>query len=253
MLRIRKEQYEELGKISLKRFEDSMVKHIREFFPEHYECLGEPVVLNVIEYGVDRAEAHGFETEPDVNMYIDLMLLLGSHFDTDPQLPWAAAILGDESIGDPVVRAEKLYDMAVEYLERIEGSNDEYLVIAIDEFSDIPFEELPLDDIDYVETATIAYLQRIWPEKCQVVGLAALRNLIQYGEESAQRYKITGQRGVTLYTILMLMLGSSFDTDPQFPWAWSVLKDGYMINKAARIDQLYKNAIAFLDEWLVES
>ena len=149
MLRIREEQYEELGKVSLKQFADSMVKHIREFFPEQYDALGEPIVRNVIEYGVERAEAHGFENEPDVSMYIDLMLLLGSNFDTDPQLPWAAETLQeeptpeepiedelaenespedesiedesmeDESASEPVGRVEKLYDQAIEYLDRI--------------------------------------------------------------------------------------------------------------------------------------
>jgi len=273
MLKIRKEQYEELGKVSLKRFEDSMVEHIREFFPEQYDALGETVVRNVIEYGVDRAEAHGFETEPDVNMYIDLMLLLGSNFDTDPQLPWAAEILQeestedelteeestedesieDESIAEPVGRVEKLYDQAIEYLDRIEGPEDEYLVNALDEFSDISFEELPLTRSEDIENTTISLLRRIWPEKCQVVGHAALRNLIRYGGESAQCYNITSQRGVVLYTVLMFMLGSGFDTDPQFPWAASTVKDESTINEAARIDQLYKKAIAFLDEWLVES
>ena len=283
MLRIRKEQYEELGKISLKRFEDSMVEHIKEFFPEKYEALGETVVRNVIEDGVDRAEAHGFETEPDVSMYIDLMLLLGSNFDTDPQLPWAAEILQeestedeskedeltedeskedeltedesieDESIAEPVGQVEKLYDQAIEYLDRIEGPEDEYLVNALDEFSDISFEEFPLTRSEDTKNTTVSFLQRIWPEKCQVVGHAALPNLIRYGEESAQRYRITSQRGVALYIVLMFMLGSGFDTDPQFPWAATVLKDESIINEAARIDQLYKKAIAFLDEWLVES
>ncbi|MHC4111574.1 MAG: hypothetical protein ACYSUY_10885 [Planctomycetota bacterium] len=273
MLKIRKEQYEELGKISLKRFEDSVVEHIREFFPEQYDALGEAVVRKVIEYGVDRAEAHGFETEPDVNMYIDLMLLLGSNFDTDPQLPWAAEILHaesiedestedestedesteDESIAEPFGRVEKLYDQAIEYLDRIEGPEDEYLINALDEFSDISFEELPLTRSEDIENTTISLLRRIWPEKYQAIGTNALNHLIIYATESIQRYNITSQRGVVLYTVLMFMLGSGFDTNPQFPWATTVLKDESIINEAARIDQLYKKAITFLDEWLVES
>lgn len=253
MLKIRKEQYEELGKISLKRFEDSMVEHIKEFFPENYDALGEAVVRNVIEYGVDRAEAHGFETEPDVNMYIDLMLLLGSHFDTDPQLPWVTAILEDETIADPVVRAEKLYDQAIEYLDHIEGPEDEYLVKALDEVGEISFEDLPLAPSDNIKNTTVSFLQRIWPEKCRALSADALNHLIRYGTESAHRYRITGQRGVVLYTVLMFMLGSGFYMDPQFPWAASVLKEESTINEAERIDRLYEEAMAFLDEWLVES
>lgn len=253
MLKIRKEQYEEMGKISLKRFEDSMVEHIKEFFPENYDALGEPVVRNVIEYGVDRAEAHGFETEPDVNMYIDLMLLLGSHFDTDPQLPWVKEILEDETIADPVVRTEKLYDQAIEYLDHIEGPEDEHLLNALDEVSEISFEDLPLAPSYNIEKTTVSFLQRIWPEKCRTLGNDTLNRLIRYGTESAQRYQITGQRGVVLYTVLMFILGSGFDTDLQFPWAASVLKEESTINEAARIDRLYEEAMAFLDEWLVES
>lgn len=258
MLKIRKEQYEELGKISLKRFEDSMVEHIKEFFPENYDVLGEAVVRNVIEYGVDRAEAHGFETEPDVNMYIDLMLLLGSNFDTDPQLPWAAEILQEESteeesIAEPVGRVEKLYDQAIEHLDHIEGPEDEYLANALDEVGEISFEDLPLAPSDNIKNTTVSFLQRIWPEKCRALGTDALNHLIRYGTESAQRYQITGQRGMVLYTVLMFILGSGFDMDPQFPWAANVLKEESTINEAERIDRLYEEAMAFLDEWLVES
>jgi hypothetical protein len=252
MLHIRKEQYEELGKISLKRFEDSMVEHIKEFFPENYDALGEAVVRNVIKYGVDRVEAHGFETEPDANMYIDLMFLLGSNFDTDPQLPWVATILEDESMDD-TGRIERLYDQAIEYLDQIEGPEDEYLVKALDEVGEISFEDLPLAPSDNIKNTIVSSLRKIWPEKCQVVGRDALRNLIRYGEESAHRYRITGQRGLVMYAVLMFILGSGFDTDPQFPWAAGVLKDESIINEASRIDQLYIKAMVFFDEWLVES
>jgi hypothetical protein len=253
MLKIRKEQYEQLGNIALKRFEDTMVEHIREFSPEHYEWLGEPIVRNVIEYGVERAEANGFETEPAVIMYIDLMLLLGSHFDTDPQLPWVAKILADESIADPAARAEDLYDYTIEYLNRIEGPEDEYLGKALDEVGDISFEGLPLAHSDNIKNTTVSFLQRIWPEKCRAIGADVLNQLVIYGTESAQSYDIIGQRGVVLYTVLMFMLGSGFDSDPQFPWAVEALKDESAMNEAVKIDRLYKKAIACLDKWLVES
>lgn len=42
-------------------------------------------------YGLQRAESRNLQTERDAYLYLALMFMLGSLFDEDPQLPWAAA------------------------------------------------------------------------------------------------------------------------------------------------------------------
>lgn len=138
MLKIQEEQYEELGKITLKSFEDSMVEHIKEIFPEQYEILGEPAIRCVIQYGVEQAENYEFITERDVCLYINTMFMLGGNFDTDLQLPWAADILKDETITDSVARVDALCEKTLEYLDRVAGPNEGYYNRALLSLREVP-------------------------------------------------------------------------------------------------------------------
>ncbi len=63
MLIIREEQMSVFEQVSFRRFEDSMVVHIKTFFPNHFTIAKEPVIRDVIRYGIERAEAYDFATE----------------------------------------------------------------------------------------------------------------------------------------------------------------------------------------------
>lgn len=250
MLKIREEQMDELGKIALKKFEDSMVEHVKEFFAKYYEVLGEPTVREVIVYGVDRAENHDFTTERDVCLYINLMFLVGSNFDADLQLPWAAEILNDETITDSVKRIDGLYDKATEYLDEVAGVDNEHLVRALIYMRKVPIEDFSQSGTGNVERKVIGLLQGIWPQKCGKLGDVILRRLIGHGVESMAQYNVTSDRGVALYTGLMFMLGSGLDSDPQFPWAAEILNDESIPDQATRVDRLYREAMVYSDKWL---
>lgn len=250
MLRIRKEQNEELGKIALKRFEDNMVEHIKEFFPKYYEIHEEPLIRKVILYAVDRAESYDLITERDLCFYINLVFLLGSNFDTDPQLPWAAEILKDETITDSVTRIDRLHDKAMQYLDRAAGVENEYLGRALLRIREISIEDFRQKLTPNTGGIAAAQLQKIWPMKCQELGETALRRLIRDAIESAKAYNITSERGIVLYSWFMFMLGGGFDKDPQFPWATAVLNDESIPDESTRVDRLYKEGMDFLKKWL---
>lgn len=250
MLKIRKEQNEELGKIALKRFEDSMVEHIKQFFPKYYEVLGEPTIRKVIQYGIDRAENYDFITERDVCLYINLVFLLGSNFDTDIQLSWAASILNDEKITDPATRIDNLHDKTMEYLDQVAGTDNEYLgraLLRVREISTEGFAQTPTTNVGDIAATQ---LQKIWPRKCHQMGEMTLCRLIRDAIESAKVYNITTERGVVVYTALLFLLGSDFDKDLQFPWADRVLNDEAISDQNTRVDRLYKEAMAFMEKWL---
>lgn len=243
MLKIREEQYEELGKVTLKRFEDEMIEHLQKFFPKYYEIYGEPLIRKVIQYGTERAEIYGFLTKRDTPLYIDLMMLLGSHFDQDPQYPWAIEILEDQSVENPIEKADKLYDRALKYLDEAAGKENEYLGRALLRIREIPFE-------DYSKGPVASLLQEIWPQKYKVLGGLILNALIEDGNQSAREHDMPSKQGEAVMTVLKYLLGSSFDKDLQFPWASSVLQDESITNPASKVDQLYKAAISYMNKWL---
>jgi hypothetical protein len=56
MLTIRDEQFEILRQLGFKEFEDKMLAHIQEYFPEEYESMGEKVARDFIKLGDKNAE-----------------------------------------------------------------------------------------------------------------------------------------------------------------------------------------------------
>jgi len=251
MLRIRKEQNKELAKVALKRFEDSMVEHVKKFFTKFYEISGESIVRSTIQLAVTRAEAYGFISERDVCYYINLMFLLGSNFDNDPQLPWVGAILNDKAINHPGTKAKKLYDETLAYLDKVAGPNDEHFKRALLKVSDIQLDNLSHSPAPNIEKTVSAHFQRVWPEKYKNMGQAILRRLILHGSKSANSYNITGERGVVTYAVLMFMLGSGFDSDPLCPWASAILNDDSIKDQNTRVERLYSEFMVFVNKWLV--
>ena len=114
MLIIRQEQMDEFIRIAAKSFEDWMLVHLKNFFPDEYQALGDPEIRETIKYGIGKAESYGITTEREVCKYIDLMFVLGQDFDTNPDLPWVQEILQDETLPDPEERMNRLCNMAIQ-------------------------------------------------------------------------------------------------------------------------------------------
>jgi hypothetical protein len=112
MLTIRKEQIAVFGPLGKKVFEDRMLTHLKKFFPEQSESLGEPKLRETVQYGTQRAAAHSIISERDVCKYIDLMILYGRDFDKDPNLPWAQSILRNQALRNPSAKIERLLEAA---------------------------------------------------------------------------------------------------------------------------------------------
>jgi hypothetical protein len=94
-----------------RRFVDRMVAHIAEFFPSRFQELGEQAVREWIEDGIQRASQYRIRSERDVCKFIDIMIVFGRNFDTDPQCPWAPPILKAEPT-DPSMKTERLLESA---------------------------------------------------------------------------------------------------------------------------------------------
>ena len=91
---------------------------LSNLFPEKYEYIGEDCVNGLIQLGVESAKRYEITGERGLAVYIGLMFILGSGFDNDPQFPWAAEILNDETITDQIERVNGLRSAAMLALEQ---------------------------------------------------------------------------------------------------------------------------------------
>jgi len=252
MLKIRSGQMEAFERAAVKQFEDRTIEHLRKYFPKHCEIYGEANLRQIIQLALERAKSFGVISERGVRMYIDLMFLLGGGFDQDPQLPWAAEILKDESIADESARIDRLYEKAMSYLDRVSGVNNEHIDEAQRRLSQESldyFPQSPVSAASDLGDRLRARLDEIFPEKSKYIGETGVSSLIDLAEHSAKRYGITSERGVVIFTGLMFMLGSGVDADPQFPWVAAILNDESIADETTRVERLYKEAMTYLARW----
>ncbi|MFC1712435.1 hypothetical protein ACFL6S_02135 [Candidatus Poribacteria bacterium] len=249
MLEIRKEQMEVFEQAAVKNFEDRVIEHLEESFPKRCSALGEARVRGIIRYGWEQAKGYGLISERGVCLYVTLIFALGSGFDADPQLPWAAEALKDDNIEDEVARIDEIYDSAEDYFDNVAGDDNEYLDEALRRAREESSYDISEPEVESLENRIAGMLNNLFPEKYEYIGEDCVNGLIQLGIESTKRYDITSERGVAIYIGLMFILGSGFDNDPQFPWAEMILNDEAITDQTERVDGIYAAAVSALEQW----
>ena len=252
MLKIRKEQMTTFRTAAFRRFEDDMVEHVKEFFPNHYRIAGEPIVRNVIQYGIERSQIYDFTTERNMCLYITVMFMLGSNFDTDLFFPWAPEILKDKSEADPSVNADKLADAALDFMKRIAGENNadinKALLTLSKEHTQI-ISQAPTSDFR-IHTKNL--LQQLYHRKYMAMGDRTIDRLVNVGRKTAADYGITYGNGQLLLIVLMLFLGSACDRDPFLPWIKDILTDPSMEDQDKKVKRLYEESVNYIEKWLTK-
>jgi len=117
MLIIRKEQFEALSKYMEESFVSRLVAHLKEFWPEKCQEVGEEAICKSIHNGIDFARKFGITMEYDVARYIDLMYEFGWSVDEKAPDPWAQQILTNMEL-DGSTKMDRLYEQAELLLEQ---------------------------------------------------------------------------------------------------------------------------------------
>jgi hypothetical protein len=105
ILTIRTEQIRVFSDLAERSFEDWLLNHVKKYFSAQFDAVGEADIREIIRSGRERASQHGFRAGRDVCKYIDLMIVLGRDFDTEPRTRWAAEILARSGDRDATMRA----------------------------------------------------------------------------------------------------------------------------------------------------
>ncbi len=98
MLIIRNAQMEALSQAMKESFESRAVAHLKRALPEETAELGESEVRQSVRLAVLKAGRHGLTDEYNILRFLNLMYVLGFHFDDDPGIPWARKILADTAL-----------------------------------------------------------------------------------------------------------------------------------------------------------
>jgi len=108
MLTIRNSQMRVITAPKIEAFVERVRHHLAKCFPDAYRAIGGGAMAAHIRHGIERATRYGFASQREIVLYINLMFVFGSDFDKDPDFPWAADILDDNTLPQSQ-RMEKLY------------------------------------------------------------------------------------------------------------------------------------------------
>lgn len=98
------------------------------------------------------------------------------------------------------------------------------------------------------ENSMVDHVRQFLPRHLEILGEPTVRQVIRLGIDRGSVYGLISQHDLCLYITLMFLLGSSFDEDPQLPWADTILSDESILDNAQRTEQLYDEAVDFLDK-----
>ena len=249
MLVMRPEQMEVFRKAALGLFEDHMVRHLAELSPSLFQAVGEGQLRKASRFGMERATSYGFTHRGPVRLYLELMLLFGSHFDTDPQYPWAAAILAERDSSAQMDRAESLYQRSMDYRDKVAGPEDAYTLNALRNIAVLAKQPLTLPMEDFA-AAMLREIALVYPEKAAYVGNQGISALIRKGMDGARMQRFSTPRGMALVILLMFTMGHGCGSDPLYPWIAQTLRDQLVTDADARAKRLETKALTWLEHAL---
>ncbi len=246
MLIIRQQQMETFRKAALAAFETEMVLHCNEFSPHLYKVIGEKQMRVAVCRTIDRAYGHGFTNRGPIRLFIEMMLLFGSNFDTDPQYSWAAKIL--HTSDDQMQRAEQLYNKILDYQEKVSGPDAANTLKSLEELSVLVQKPVTFSANNFV-TGICKEITSVFPQKAAYIGEDGLTALIHKGSTEARSYSFSTVRGEASMVVLMFAFGHGCTDDPLYPWIARTLKD-HRIIPTLRSERLERKARTWLDHVL---
>lgn len=247
MIKIRTEQIKVFEVEAFKHFEDEMVEHSKEFSPRLCEVLGDEQLRVALQQAMSRASRYGFTNRGSMRLYIELMFLFGSDFDTDPQYLAISKVL--KASGEQMQRAEEIYKAVLDYQGKVSGEKNINVRQALEAL--LVFAQMPVKfNANNFEVEMLQELTQAFPQKVRYVGEKKLMVLIEKGRAEAQKYYFPDVRGEAMMVILMFAFGHGCPNDPLYPWIARTLEDERINDSTARAKRLEKKAVTWLNHVL---
>jgi hypothetical protein len=245
MLIIRKEQIQAFEKAAMDRFEEEMVAHCKQYSTRLCEVIPPPQIHLSVQSAIESCSKYGFTNRGPIRLFIELTLLFGNDFDTDPQYAWSKGILHTQS--DQMVLAQRLYERVIDYQEKVSDFNPASMLKALEILSGWT-ERHTYSSITEFTSAMLGEMERISPRKTAYVGRDGLTDLVLEACTEAENYGVSTVYGRALMGMLMFAFGHGFMEDPLCPWAKKNLEQTIPSDPAARAVSLGKEAFAFLEQ-----
>jgi hypothetical protein len=199
-------------------FIDYMLSHLKKHFPVQSGLLQDEGLSNFINAGMEHARLWEFGTRYQCCLFIDVMVMLGSGFDSDIQIPWFREILNDGAKG-PDEKIDLLYQKVMTYLDTVVGKGWVFPMKQLEKLANMPVNKNPGEKAEAVlEQDLLPELLNFWPQKYHVSGKINLQQQVISGISKAAGYGFTAENSIAYFVLLQYLFGHHIDIDPLYPW-----------------------------------
>lgn len=202
---------------------------------------------------VEQAEEIGFTQRGPVRFFVDMTIVLGSNFITDPSYYWISQFLEEHQSLDQLEMSMLLHKKVNHYLNQV--MSDEYqrwkqikenLLFLINQNKQEP-------EYTFYITGFEEYILRklalIYPEKYHLLSEEALAHFVLQAREKAQQnYSFRGSKEELFVIVLMFIFGHEFDQTPLLAWAKTHREKSNEYGYIAGIEDKTLNWISILME-----
>lgn len=215
-------------------FRPKMLRHLANYFPEKAAMLGKEGLLELIDDGLTAVKDYGLETSYEVCCYIDIALMLGRGFNTDPLLEGIIR-LSKQDATTATASMRRLLQAAKAFGEKTQKAGEQFPLETYNLLINTPYEQIDNQLKQLDKSGLLKYLGQLWPEKYQSANIGRFETFYEKAGQKAVSYGLPSKEGIRYYCLLMFLFGHDFDSDQQYFWLINTLQ-----NAAYDEDEYYK-------------
>lgn len=249
MLTIRHDQMKAFEQAARAAFEREMIAHCKLFSPRVCETINDEQLSSAVHSAIERAQLYGFTNRGPIRLFVEMVCLLGSAFDTDPQYLTLSAPL--RGTGNEMLRADELHMRQTAYHEVVSGPKGLHERNSLTNLRLLA--QIPIDSsMENFDEFMLRLLWMTYPEKAECIGEGSILALISNGRAKSESFNLYEVREQALITTLMFTFGHGCTNDPLYPWINRTLEDVRVSSAALRAGRLEKKALTWLNQVIDE-
>ena len=222
-MRIRRDQIAAFQSAAQADFERGLRRGLAQQFPRCEAEYAADALNALVRFGIERAALYDLQAEADVQQYLWLMVLFGSHWERDPQVQWAAPALDAKEGTTPSQRIARLWEQGRAWRERVRGPGESMYQAALRSIQGKSLDDL-CKNPSRSQRDLLIQLASMWPAKVTEVGDQPLYDLTRLAVEACRPFELMDRWAVVLFAEFMFLFGAGFVTDPLHPWAQEALQ-----------------------------
>lgn len=171
-------------------------------------------ILGSTKIAIAKARHHKIEDEDSLFQFCQLSVSLGTYFWEDRQLPWARAILEEQSYLDATERMTDLWNAAMDFMNAANFGEAWFPKNVFEAYLARP--PVP-SDTDTNRSAALNDLRSLWPEKFDHLGHDLVAYSMAAATERAAGY-VQSAEDQWCFCRLTWLLGFAFEVSPLSDW-----------------------------------